>query len=115
MAYFKLPRAGPKPVQYRDASNWPPHRRLSPGAQAGQAQGGRWGSASGDAFGAATGFMFRIAISPEAFAAVAATLPLGTVGYEPQRDRNGDRFVWLYEADREQARRAVARGLTHAF
>jgi len=32
--------------------------------------------------------MIRIAITPAAFDAIAATLPLGSVGYEPQRDRN---------------------------
>ena len=41
--------------------------------------------------------MIRIAVTPEAFDAIAATLPLDNVGNEPQRDRNGDYFVWLDE------------------
>jgi hypothetical protein len=39
--------------------------------------------------------MIRIAISPAAFDAIAATLPLGSIGYEPQLDRQGQRLVWL--------------------
>jgi hypothetical protein len=35
--------------------------------------------------------MIRIAISPAAFDAIAATLPLGSVGYEPQTDAQGKR------------------------
>ena len=38
--------------------------------------------------------MIRIAITPAAYAAIAATLP-GSVGVEPQRAPNGDYFVWL--------------------
>ncbi len=33
--------------------------------------------------------MIRIAITPAAFDAIAATLPLGSVGYEPQLDARG--------------------------
>jgi hypothetical protein len=39
--------------------------------------------------------MIRIAITPEAFDAISATLPLGTVGYEPQLDAQGSRLIWL--------------------
>jgi hypothetical protein len=39
--------------------------------------------------------MIRIAITPAAFDAVAATLPLGSVGYEREPDANGERFIWL--------------------
>jgi hypothetical protein len=38
--------------------------------------------------------MIRLAISPAAYAAIAATLP-GSVGVEPHRAPNGDYFVWL--------------------
>jgi hypothetical protein len=38
--------------------------------------------------------MIRIALTPAAYAAIAATLP-GTVGVEPQRAPNADYFVWL--------------------
>jgi hypothetical protein len=51
--------------------------------------------------------MIRISITPAAFEAVAATLPLGSVGYEPQLDRQGQRLIWLEAAvvDRLQAMR----------
>jgi hypothetical protein len=39
--------------------------------------------------------MIRIAITVEAFDAIAATLPLGSVTYEPQIAANGERWVWL--------------------
>ena len=38
--------------------------------------------------------VIRLAISPAAYAAIAATLP-GSVGVEPQRAPNGDYFIWL--------------------
>jgi hypothetical protein len=38
--------------------------------------------------------MVRIAISPAAFEAIAATLPCN-VGFENQRDANGDWFIWI--------------------
>jgi len=39
--------------------------------------------------------MIRIAITPAAYAAISATLPLGSVAVEPQVDANGQRLVWL--------------------
>ena len=39
--------------------------------------------------------MVRIAISVEAFEAIARTLPLGSVGYEPEANERGERLVWL--------------------
>jgi len=42
--------------------------------------------------------MIRIAITPAAFAAIAATLPLGSVGYEPQTNAKGERLIWLEAA-----------------
>lgn len=41
--------------------------------------------------------MRRIAITPAALAAIAAMLPLGSVGYEAQLDRQGNRLIWLDE------------------
>jgi hypothetical protein len=38
--------------------------------------------------------MIRISITPAAFEAIAATLPLGSVGYDAQ----GQRLVWLATA-----------------
>jgi hypothetical protein len=37
--------------------------------------------------------MIRIAISPEAFEAIAATLPLGCVALEPDVDEKGQRRI----------------------
>ena len=39
--------------------------------------------------------MIRIAITPAAFEAVAATLPLGSVGFEPEPDAKGERLIWV--------------------
>jgi hypothetical protein len=39
--------------------------------------------------------MIRIAISPAAFEAISATLPLGSVGYEAQPNEKGERLIWL--------------------
>jgi hypothetical protein len=39
--------------------------------------------------------MIRIAISPAAFDAVAATLPFGSVGYENGTNEKGERLIWL--------------------
>jgi hypothetical protein len=39
--------------------------------------------------------MIKIAVTPEAFAAIEATLPLGTVGVEPMANEKGEREIWL--------------------
>ena len=39
--------------------------------------------------------MVKIAITQAAFAAIAATLPLGSVSFENAIDENGDRLIWL--------------------
>ena len=39
--------------------------------------------------------MIRIAITEAAFKAIAATLPLGSVGYEKGPSVNGERLIWL--------------------
>ena len=39
--------------------------------------------------------MIRIAITAEAFEAIAATLPLGSVGYENATNERGERLIWL--------------------
>ena len=41
--------------------------------------------------------MIRIGISIEAFEALAATLPLGSVAYEAEANQQGERYVWLKE------------------
>ena len=42
--------------------------------------------------------MIKIAISVEAFEAIARTLPLGSVGYENKTDEQGQRLIWLDRA-----------------
>ena len=42
--------------------------------------------------------MVRIAISVEAFGAIARTLPLGSVGYEAEANERGQRSLWLEDA-----------------
>ena len=42
--------------------------------------------------------MVRIAISVEAFEAIARTLPLGSVGYEAEANERGERVIWLEAA-----------------
>ena len=39
--------------------------------------------------------MIRIAITVEAFEAIARTVPLGSVGYENEISERGERYVWL--------------------
>jgi hypothetical protein len=39
--------------------------------------------------------MLRIAISAEAFKAIALTLPFGSVGYEAKPSGDGEVFLWL--------------------
>jgi hypothetical protein len=41
--------------------------------------------------------LIRIAISAEAFAAIAKTLPVGSVGYEAEPNAKGEREIWLEE------------------
>jgi hypothetical protein len=48
--------------------------------------------------------MIRLAISQAAFDAIAATMPLGTVGYEAQANEKGERFIWLAPAVVDQLR-----------
>jgi hypothetical protein len=42
--------------------------------------------------------MIRIAITVEAFEAIAATLPLGSVGYEAEANERGERLIWIEDA-----------------
>jgi hypothetical protein len=42
--------------------------------------------------------MVRIAINAAAFEAIKATLPLSSVGFEPEPDAKGERLVWLAPA-----------------
>ncbi len=39
--------------------------------------------------------MIRISVTSAAFDAIASTLPLGSVSFEPAFDTNGERLVWL--------------------
>ena len=42
--------------------------------------------------------MTKIAISVEAFEAIAKTLPSGSVGYENKTNERGEKLIWLERA-----------------
>jgi hypothetical protein len=52
--------------------------------------------------------MIRITITPAAFAAIAATLALGTVAVEPERDEDGSVHIWLDPGILARSRRCMA-------
>jgi hypothetical protein len=58
--------------------------------------------------------MIRIAITETAFAAITATLPLGSVGYENKTNERGERPIWLDRAvvDRLRAMRGPGEGFS---
>jgi hypothetical protein len=41
--------------------------------------------------------MVRISVSPAAFTAITATLPLGSVSFEGEASEKGERPIWLNE------------------
>ena len=53
--------------------------------------------------------MIRIAITAEAFEAVAVTLPVGSMGFEPQPNERGERLIWV---EASAAERLTACGRT---
>ena len=61
--------------------------------------------------------MIKIAISQAAFAATAATLPLGNVSYENGTNEHGNRLVWLDRAivDRLRSLRGVGESYSDAI
>jgi hypothetical protein len=52
--------------------------------------------------------MIKIAITVEAFEAIAATLKVGSVAYEPELNAKGERLIWIDE--RQADRLAAMRG-----
>lgn len=58
--------------------------------------------------------MVRIAISVEAFAAIVATMPLGTVAFEQEIDTNGQRYVWVEVAVADRLGALRRRGEGHS-
>jgi len=48
--------------------------------------------------------MIRVAITPAAYEAFAATLPLGSVAYELELNAKGERLIWVEDAMGQQAR-----------
>jgi hypothetical protein len=61
--------------------------------------------------------VIRIAITIEAFEAIAKTLPLGSVGYEVEANERGERAVWLEDtmADRLGAMRGPGESYSEAI
>jgi hypothetical protein len=57
--------------------------------------------------------VIKIAISAAAFEAIAKTLPLGSVGFEPEPDAKGERLIWI--DDRQADKLAALRGLGESY
>jgi hypothetical protein len=53
---------------------------------------------AGRSFYSAAGGMIRIAITPAANDAIAATLPLGSIGYENETNERAEKLIWLNHA-----------------
>ena len=51
--------------------------------------------------------MIKIAISQAAFEAIAATLSLGSVGYENEINERGERLIWLAPTVKSEHLRAM--------
>jgi len=58
--------------------------------------------------------MIRIAISVEAFEAIARTLPLGSVGYENSTNEQGQKLIWLDRAVIDRLRSLGEPGESHS-
>jgi hypothetical protein len=58
--------------------------------------------------------MIRIAITAEAFDAIEATLPLGTVGVEPTANEKGEREIWLDDGSLNRLRLMRAPGESYS-
>jgi hypothetical protein len=48
--------------------------------------------------------MIRLSITPAAFDAISATLPLGSVGFEREAGEKGERLIWVETAVVERLR-----------
>jgi len=61
--------------------------------------------------------MTRIAISPAAFDAICATLPVGSVAVEAEANERGERLIWLEDAmaDRLGAMRGPGESFSDAI
>jgi hypothetical protein len=61
--------------------------------------------------------MIRIASTPAAFDALAATLPLGSVGYEPERTATDGYFIWVERSwlNKLEALRQPGEGLSETI
>jgi hypothetical protein len=61
--------------------------------------------------------MIKIAISEAAFAAISATLPLGSVAFEAEANERGERYVWLEASvvDRLAAMRGLGKATATPF
>ena len=67
----------------------------------------RWGCSESIA-------IIRIAISVEAFEAIARMLPLGSVGYEAEANERGERLIWLEAAVSTVSARCVGRSESYS-
>ena len=58
--------------------------------------------------------MVRISITAEAFDAIAATLPLGSVGFERETDAKGERGIWVEASVADKLRAMRGPGETYS-
>jgi hypothetical protein len=58
--------------------------------------------------------VIRIAITVEAFEAIASTLPLGSVGYQNEINERGERLIWLDHAVVARLRAMRGRGESYS-
>jgi hypothetical protein len=58
--------------------------------------------------------MIRISITAAAFEAIAATMPLGSVSFEPQLGTKGERQIWLEPGVLERLKALRGRGESYS-
>ena len=57
--------------------------------------------------------MIKIAVTAARYEAIAATLPVGSVGYEAEANAKGERHIWI--DDRHADKLAATRGPTESY
>jgi hypothetical protein len=57
--------------------------------------------------------MIHIALTPAAFGAVVATLPFGSIPYEPQPNEKGERVIWLDDENVRTSSRGNRNAIKH--
>jgi hypothetical protein len=58
--------------------------------------------------------LIRVAVSPRAYRAIKATLPVGSVVYPPERNDRGQFLLWLTEAEANRLATLRRRGESYS-